>query len=180
MRHHGEASPPHSGSISDLPEAAMPNTELTTQRVLPSHANLHYTGRWRTDLSGSRIASWSGASVSFTYTGSLLRIVLGPNTQQRERDAGDLPTIVWTVDDGEPQYIRVKGATAVELSPLDDASGLDKPKNVYIVLSDWASEVEIEGFDVAKARIEVMSSLRSRALTGPDGASRCKRVHEST
>lgn len=121
----------------------------------PSHTLFRRSGRWTQTSTGSLIASWSGASVSFTCRASstsAVRVRLGALTQRKDRENGGIPMIACTVTsaDGRRWVLTREPLcgdpvlTLLKESDLLRGVSRDGTLDVTITMIDWASVLELE------------------------------------
>jgi len=121
----------------------------------PNFSQFHCSGRWTQTDSGSLIASWASASISFTLTSSSLSIRLGPQTTQKYISGGSSTALVCSIsnpagghdrhDLSTPSSTQVLTFTDVEpgLLSLVDCLGDGQHKLVEITLVDWSYVLEL-------------------------------------
>ena len=103
---------------------------------------LSYSGRW-TRSSNSATASWCSSTISFNVHGSgKLCLLSGSQSERKDRFGGGTPTLVWTVDD-QVFSCDVEGENKISL--LDRSES--RESRVEVVLADWASVIEVLGFE---------------------------------
>jgi hypothetical protein len=128
-------------------------TELT-----PNLPQFRRSGRWIQTDSGSLIASWASASISFVLASSSLSIRLGPRTKHRYTFGLESTTLVCTLSDlpGSPNHphpdqLHIPNGTQILTFP-DAEPGLlsvfdrlehGQKKIVEITLVDWSSVLEL-------------------------------------
>jgi len=124
----------------------------------PNLSQFHCSGRWTQTDSGSLIASWASASISFILASSSLSIRLGPQTTQKYTFGGSSTTLVCSISnpvgnhDHHDQYhpsisnsTQVLTFSGVEpgLLFLFDRPGDGQHKLVEITLVDWSYVLEL-------------------------------------
>ena len=126
----------------------------------PNISQFHRSGRWTQTNSGSLVASWASASLSFVLASSSLSIRLGPKTSHKYTFSGNSTTLICTIsnangshDHHDQHHISIPAGPQV-LSFSDAKPGLlslfDRPeledgqqRLVEISLVDWSSVVEV-------------------------------------
>lgn len=108
---------------------------------------LRYSGRW-SHTPKSSVASWCSASVTFTIHGSgKLYLLSGPQSARKDRFNGGTPSLVWTVKSTQADDTHsgdVQGEETLLLLDCKDTTD----RSVEIILADWASVLEITGFEL--------------------------------
>jgi len=121
-------------------------------RIPSTHTSLEYRGRW--NAHGSPLASWSGSSLSFLFTGPVLFLQLA--AERRDKWNGLIRSLVWTIDgkvfssdvaDNERIQLFGENENAVSADTITAV-----PRHVQVILADWASEIRLEAFFVDKVR----------------------------
>ena len=126
----------------------------------PNISQFHRSGRWTQTDSGSLIASWASASLSFVLASSSLSIRLGPKTSHKYSFSSNSTTLVCTIsnangshDHHDQHHLSIPAGPQV-LSFSDAKPGLlsifDRPELedgqrwlVEISLVDWSSVLEV-------------------------------------
>jgi hypothetical protein len=116
------------------------------------------SGRWTQTDSGSLIASWASASISFTLMSSSLSIRLGPQTTHKYTFGGTSTTLVCALSDpaasgshNNQNRHSIPASTQVLTFPdiepgvltLFDRLEDGQQKLVEITLVDWSSDLEL-------------------------------------
>jgi len=118
------------------------------------------SGRWTQTDSGSLIASWASASISFVLVSSSLSIRLGPQTSHKYNFGDDSTTLVCTISDAtgshdhhDQHHLSIPTSSQLLSFPdvkpgllsLFDRLELEdrQPKLIEIALVDWSSVVEV-------------------------------------
>ncbi|KAG6820003.1 hypothetical protein H0H93_006622 [Arthromyces matolae] len=119
-------------------------------------STIERTGRWQSlhDGDSSLLASWSGASLSFIHTGHYLGIGIGPLTARKEPVNGGTPMLACVISKGPNSiegketklYHDLEPSSIVELFVASSSEEARKHRTIQLVLIDWASVLEIEGF----------------------------------
>ena len=124
----------------------------------PNFSQFHRSGRWTQTDSGSLIASWASASISFILTSSSLSIRLGPQTTQKYTSGGSSTALVCSISNlvgshdhhdqyhlSTPSITQVLTFSDVEpgLLSLFDRLGDGEHKLVEITLVDWSYVLEL-------------------------------------
>ncbi|CAA7268784.1 unnamed protein product [Cyclocybe aegerita] len=110
------------------------------------------SGRWVTTESGSVIASWTSASISFLFTGSKLGFRVGPQTERKDKaNGGTRMVTIITGNSRESALQDTASWRALDPQPSCDVVIFDTCARhdrtfVQIVLIDWASQLEIQYF----------------------------------
>lgn len=128
------------------------------------------SGRWSRTSSGSLVASWSSASVSFLFSGSRLSFSVGQETERKDKINSGTPMIAVITGAEEESALRSLSdwktfdpAPGSEIEIIQE--GTEHPKMhertfVRIVLIDWASKLELEAFIVDEVKFTTyLSSL---------------------
>ena len=120
------------------------------------------SGRWSRTPSGSLVASWSSASLSFLFSGSRLSLSIGQETERKDESNGGTPMIAVITGAEEEFAIRnisdwrtFDPAPGSEIDIIQQETEHQKRYGktfVRIVLIDWASKLELEAFIVDEAR----------------------------
>ena len=138
----------------------------------PNISQFHRSGRWTQTDSGSLIASWASASLSFVLASSSLCIRLGPKTSHKYTFGGDSTTLVCTISNASgrhdhhdqhhlsPQVLSFSNVKPGLLS-LFDRLGLEdgQQRLVEISLVDWSSVVEVVSIVVDTVRVHFFISF---------------------
>ncbi|KAI0258194.1 SGNH hydrolase-type esterase domain-containing protein [Gloeopeniophorella convolvens] len=123
--------------------------------LLPSLAPFRRAGRWAETGSGSLVASWASASVSFILTSSRLSIRIGPKTQRKDSFNGNSVMIICTVSDPADPWKHSRVLPFEDVNPGElvvlDRSTDKRPKLVEISLVDWSSVFELSAIIVDSA-----------------------------
>jgi len=118
------------------------------------------SGRWTQTDSGSLIASWASASISFVLVSSSLSIRLGHRTSHKYNFGDDSTTLVCTISDAtgshdhhDQHHLSIPTSSQLLSFPdvkpgllsLFDRLELEdrQPKLIEIALVDWSSVVEV-------------------------------------
>ena len=124
----------------------------------PDISQFHRSGRWTQTDSGSLIASWASASISFILTSSSLSIRLGPQTTQKYILGGSSTTLVCSIsnpagsrDNDDQNHISIPNSAQIltfsDVEPgllsLFDRLGEGEQKRVEIALVDWSYALEL-------------------------------------
>ena len=124
----------------------------------PNISQFHRSGRWTQTDSGSLIASWASASISFILTSSSLSIRLGPQTTQKYILGGSSTTLVCSIsnpagshDNDDQNHISIPNSAQIltfsDVEPgllsLFDRLGEGEQKRVEIALVDWSYALEL-------------------------------------
>ena len=124
----------------------------------PNLSQFQCSGRWTQTDSGSLIASWASASISFLLTSSSLSIRLGPRTTQKYTVGGSSTTLVCSISNPAGSYdhhdqhdLSIPNGTQVltfsDVEPgllsLYDRLGDGQQKLVEIALVDWSYVLEL-------------------------------------
>ena len=126
--------------------------------LTPNLPQFHLSGRWTQTDSGSLIASWASASISFILTSSSLSIRLGPQTTHEDTFGCSSTTLVCSLSDlagshdhHDQHHLSTPTSTQVltfpdtepGLLPLFDRLKDEQQKLVKITLVDWSSVLEL-------------------------------------
>ncbi|EIM81747.1 uncharacterized protein STEHIDRAFT_172009, partial [Stereum hirsutum FP-91666 SS1] len=143
----------------------------------PSHPLFRRSGRWTQTSTGSLIASWSGASVSFTCRASstsAVRIRMGALTQRKDRENGGTPMIACSVSGADGQRLVLTREplcgdpvlTLLKESDLLRGVSKDGTLDVTITMIDWASVLELETivFETADGDLPIVPASDAQAL----------------
>jgi hypothetical protein len=137
--------------------------------LTPNLPQFRRSGRWTQTDSGSLIASWASASISFILASSSLSIRLGPQTES----GGSSTTLVCTVSDPagghdlHQHFLSIPTGTWILTFP-DVEPGLlslfDRPEDgqqklVEITLVDWSSVLELVSIVVDSVGIIIFRFL---------------------
>ena len=137
--------------------------------LTPHLSQFRRSGRWTQTDSGSLIASWASASISFILASSSLSIRLGPQTES----GGSSTTLVCTVSDPagghdlHQHFLSIPTGTWILTFP-DVEPGLlslfDRPEDgqqklVEITLVDWSSVLELVSIVVDSVGIIIFRFL---------------------
>ena len=122
----------------------------------PTHPFIERSGRWSRSPFDTLTASWCSASIRFLFSGRLLRIRPGKNTERKDPENGGTPMLVWTItpegtDSSEPLVVESGDAHPFrEITLIEDGhvTLVDRPCFVQITLVDWASVFEVEAIVV--------------------------------
>ena len=145
--------------------------------LTPNLPQFRRSGRWTQTDSGSLIASWTSASISFVLASSSLSIRLGPRTSHKYTFGGNSTTLVCTVSDAtgshdhhnqhhlslptSPQVLSFSNVKPGLLSLFDRLEFEDgQQKLIEIALVDWSSVVEM--VSVVVDSVCIPSSVSSR------------------
>ena len=125
--------------------------------LTPNLPQFRRSGRWTQTDSGSLIASWASASISFILASSSLSIRLGPQTEHKYTFSGSSTTLVCTVSDPvgghdlHQHFLSIPTGTGILTFP-DVEPGLlslfDRPEDGQqkleeITLVNWSSVLEL-------------------------------------
>jgi hypothetical protein len=136
---------------------------MVTVELTPNLPQFRLSGRWTQTDSGSLIASWASASVSFILTSSSLSIRLGPQTTHKDTFDGSSTTLVCSLSDltGSHDYhLPIPTSTQVLTFPDADPGLLSlfdrlkdgQQKLIKITLVDWSSVLELVSIVVDSVR----------------------------
>jgi len=116
------------------------------------------SGRWSRTPSGSLVASWSSASLSFLFSGSRLSFSVGQETERKDKSNGGTPMIAVITGVEEESAVRSVSdwrtfdpAPGSEIDIIQEETEHQKTF-IRIILIDWASKIELEAFIVDEAR----------------------------
>ena len=154
--------------------------------LTPNLPQFRRSGRWTQTDSGSLVASWASASISFALTSSSLSILLGPQTSHKYTFGGNATTLVCTISDRSdatgshdhhdqhhlslsvPTSPRILSFSNVKpgLLSLFDRLALEdgQQKLVEIALVDWSCVVEVVSIAVDSVGISLPVSSRPGSL----------------
>ncbi|KAJ7148763.1 SGNH hydrolase-type esterase domain-containing protein [Mycena crocata] len=140
----------------------LPNSCLLSIPNLASELTL--SSRWEYSDNGAIWTAWAGSSIKFHSNNLLSSLFMrvGPNTQRKDRWNGGTPMFAVSITRPAPpgSSSEAHSGQVVEIRTFDAEPGTlvqlwDHPIQsclVEIVLIDWASIVEIEGFVSADPR----------------------------
>ena len=151
--------------------------------LTPNLPQFRRSGRWTQTDSGSLVASWASASISFTLASSSLSIRLGPQTSHNFGRLGNSTTLVCTISDAagshdhhDRHHLSLSTHTSPRILLFSDVKpGLlslfdrleledGQQKLVEIVLVDWSSVVEVVSIVVDSVGILFPVSSRPGSL----------------
>ena len=144
--------------------------------LTPNLPQFRHSGRWTQTESGSLIASWASASISFVLASSSLSIRLGPKTRHKYTFGGDSTTLVCAISNAngshdyhdqhhlsipaDPRVLSFSNVKPGLLSLFDRLELEDgQQKLVEISLVDWSSVVEVVSIVVDTVGIHFLISL---------------------
>jgi len=134
----------------------------------PNLTQFRHSGRWFKTDSGSLIASWASASISFIITSSSLSISLGPETDRKYSLWGNATTLVCSLSDpsGPPQILTFSDIEPGVLHLFDRLKD-GQQKLVEITLVLWSSVIELVSINVDTVgdQFPRTSACRRRAIT---------------
>ncbi|KDR77293.1 hypothetical protein GALMADRAFT_246637 [Galerina marginata CBS 339.88] len=143
-------------------------TRLQAAPTVPTSAR---SGRWLTTPSGSLLASWSSASLSFLFTGEKLVLAVGGTTERKDKSNGGTPMIAILTGASEDAALgNTESWRSFDPDPNSEVvifnKGTRQEKTyVRIVLIDWASTFELEAFLVDEAAsIEPLPSTGDKQI----------------
>jgi hypothetical protein len=135
---------------------------LSTIELSPNLPQFRRSGRWTQTDSGSLVASWASASISFILTSSSLSIRLGPKTAHKYTFGGNSTTLVCALSDPaastssshnphHQSHLSIPASTQVLTYPdvepgvltLFDRLEDGQQKLVEVTLVDWSSDLEL-------------------------------------
>ncbi|KAJ7143707.1 hypothetical protein C8R44DRAFT_758715 [Mycena epipterygia] len=152
-----------------------PNSRLLSIPYLDSKLTL--SSRWEYSTNGAIWSGWAGSSIKFYAQDFLspLFMRIGPKTQRKDRWNGGTPMFSVSITKSSPpnQNSDPPSAPVIETKVFDGEPGMlvqlwDEPIqqcSVEIILIDWASILEIDGFIsddsgyVVRSRIGVDPSI---------------------
>ncbi|KAJ3492420.1 hypothetical protein NLJ89_g11245 [Agrocybe chaxingu] len=108
------------------------------------------SGRWEPTESGSVIASWASASISFLFTGSKLGFHAGPQTERKDKANGGIRMVAIIIGNARESALQDTASwRTLDPEPDSDVVIFDEGARhdktfVQIVLIDWASQLEIQ------------------------------------
>jgi hypothetical protein len=152
--------------------------------LTPNLPQFRRSGRWTQTDSGSLVASWASASISFALASSSLSIRLGPQTSHKYTfgGPGNSATLVCTIDAAgshdhhDQHHLPLSVPTSPRILSFSDVKpGLlslfdrleledGQQKLVEIALVDWSSVVEVVSIVVDSVGIPFPVSLRPGSL----------------
>jgi hypothetical protein len=148
-----------------------------TIELSPNLPQFRPSGRWTQTDSGSLIASWASASISFILTSSSLSIRLGPQTTHKYTFGGNSTTLICALSDPaassshnphHQNHLSIPASTQILTFP-DVESGVltlfdhlegGQQKLVEITLVDWSSDLEL-----VSVVVDSVGSLIYRLMT---------------
>jgi hypothetical protein len=120
--------------------------------LAPNLPQFRRSGRWNENDSGSGslIATWASASISFIITSSSLSIRLGPQTKRQHPLGRSLTTLACSLSDptnsnhpADSTQILTFSDAGPGVLPLFGRLGDGQQKLVEIILVDWSSVLEL-------------------------------------
>lgn len=140
----------------------------------PSRQDLfRHSGRWSETSSGSLLASWSGASISFACLSSRITSVhirTGRQTERKDSDNGGTKMLAWTISPSSTGKQLTRTCDAAEttsgtITLLDTQylSALAEDETVLtitVTMIDWASALELEAilFDTVRQTVSCVNA----------------------
>jgi len=108
-------------------------------------------GRWTISSSGSLTASWSSACLEFFFTGTKLAIIIGENTERKDKENGGTQMLsILTGSTKQEALLNRSSWRVADPQPCSEVLIFDRVDRertfVRIVLIDWASKLEVDTF----------------------------------
>jgi hypothetical protein len=128
-------------------------------RISADDPRLTYAGRWRNHPSEPRkCASWVSASVRFRFSGQMLRLVVGPQTQRVSGNPGGKMIVVNLVFEDGARETKTAVWNPEHAEPLELwKDWTRRTAEVEVILADWASQLEIDALEIGEVSILVVA-----------------------